>query len=284
MLAHSALVVMVVPAMIGVEAVVPGNVAHAQSCGQLLNHQGAGSVACPCFVVGEEAGATFTVPAADYPIEILKIGIGWGSQFGGAPASLEQAIHLYAGGLPNPGAPQFSLLGPLFNDGFINTFDISQAGGNRIINGGPFTITVEFLNQNAGNVFAPSVTHDGNGCIPGQNVVKAIPGGWNDACLLGVTGDWVVTVEYRSVNITPLNCPAGDGTGTCAGSPNRSPDINSDAVVDLIDLAVFAPTFTSPPNPYAQCNDINNDGLIDLVDLALFATHWGHAGVPGFCN
>lgn len=170
---------------------------------QLNNHTGAGTVACPCFVPNEQAGAVFTAPPQDYPIEILKIGIGWGSQFGGSPQSLELGIHLYPLGLPNPGAPQFTIPGPLLTDGVINVFDISLSVGNKIINNGAFTVALEFLNQNAGNALAPSVVHDGNGCTPAQNVVLAMPGGWNDACLLGVTGDWVMFVEYKCLGPVP---------------------------------------------------------------------------------
>jgi hypothetical protein len=50
-------------------------------------------------------GAVFTLAAAEYPIEITRVRIGWGSQFGGAPQSLEEAIRLYPAGLPNPSAP-----------------------------------------------------------------------------------------------------------------------------------------------------------------------------------
>lgn len=65
------------------------------------------------------------------------------------------------------------------------------------MDGGPFTVTLEFLNSNSGNFYASTVVHDGNGCQPGKNVVFAIPGGWTDACALGVTGDWVFYVVYR---------------------------------------------------------------------------------------
>lgn len=278
------IVVLILPALIGVEPAMPGGAAFAQSCGTVQNFTGAGTVACPCFIVGEQAGVVLNVPASDYPIEILKIAIGWGSQFGGNPAQLEQAIHLYAGGLPNPGAPQFSLVGPQLVDGVINVFDISAIPGNKIINAGPFSISLEFFNQNAGNIFAPSVVHDGNGCQPGRNLVLAIPGGWADACVLGVTGDWVMYVEYRSTVLgAGLNCPAGDGTGICPSPPNRSPDISSDGVVDLVDLALLALNFL--PNPYSQCVDFSADGVVDLVDLAILALHFNHAGPQlGFCN
>lgn len=172
---------------------------------QLNNHNGGGSVPCLCFLQNEQAGAVFNAPAQDYPIEILKIGVGWGSQFGGNPPSQELGLHIYPAGLPNPGAPQFTLAGPVLNDGITNVFDISQVAGNKNLAGGPFTVTLEFLNQSSGNPFASSVVDDGNGCTPGRNVVFVIPGGWNDACPLGITGDWVWFVEYKCVGTVPTD-------------------------------------------------------------------------------
>jgi hypothetical protein len=166
----------------------------------LQNYAGGGMVVCPCFIPGEQAGAILDAPAGHYPIEILRVGIGWGSQFGGAPQSLEQGIHVYAAGLPNPGAPIATLPGPVLNDGFINVFDLEPLPGDIIVNSGPFTVTLEFLNSNSGDPFAPSMVHDGNTCQAGKNVVFAIPGGWFDACILGVTGDWVVYAIYRQVD------------------------------------------------------------------------------------
>jgi hypothetical protein len=173
-------------------------------CAETLfqNFTGPGQVVCPCFVPNEQAGAVFTLPPSAYPIEILKVGIGWGSQIGGAPQSLEEAIHIYAGGLPNPGSPIFSLPGPLLTDGAINEFNLQLIPGNKTIASGPFTVTLEFNNQNAGDIFAPSVVHDGNGCQAGKNVIYAVPGGWLNACAAGVSGDWVFYVKYRSVKVT----------------------------------------------------------------------------------
>jgi hypothetical protein len=172
----------------------------------LQNYTGTGSVVCPCFVSGEEGGAVLEAPSEHYPIEILRVGIGWGSQYGGTGQTLEQAIHIYEVGLPNPGTPIFTLEGPVLTDGYINEFDLEPLPGEITIDSGPFTVTLEFLNDNAGNIYAPSMVHDGNGCQAGKNVVYAIPGGWYDACLLGVTGDWVVYAIYRQVN-----CGAGVG-------------------------------------------------------------------------
>jgi len=170
----------------------------------LQNYTGAGTVVCPCFVAGEEAGAVLQAPAEHYPIEILRVGIGWASQYGGTGQTMEQAIHIYAAGLPNPGSPIFTLEGPVLTDGYINEFDLEPLPGEITIDSGPFTVTLEFMNDNAGNIFAPSMVHDGNGCQAGKNVVYAIPGGWFDGCVLGITGDWVVHAIYRQVN-----CGAG---------------------------------------------------------------------------
>ncbi|MFC1800149.1 FlgD immunoglobulin-like domain containing protein [Candidatus Eisenbacteria bacterium] len=172
----------------------------------LANYTGTGATVCPCFIAGEEAGAVFEAPAEHYPIEILRFGIGWASQFGGGPQSLEQAIHVYENGLPAPGTPIFTLEGPVLTDGYINEFNLEPFAGEIIVDSGPFAITLEFLNANSGNIYAPSVYSDANGCQAGKNVVFAIPGGWYDACILGVTGDWVMYAIYRQVN-----CGAGVG-------------------------------------------------------------------------
>ncbi len=161
-----------------------------------VNYTGPGTVVCPCFIPGEQAGATFTIPAEHLPVEILRVGFGWASQFGGAPQSLENGINIYDGGLPNPGLPVFTLPGPLFTDGFINQFDLEPIPGEILITSSQVSATVTFLNQNAGDIFAPSIVHDSNGCVTGRNLILASPGGWADACLLGVAGNWVVELVY----------------------------------------------------------------------------------------
>lgn len=177
--------------------VAPAALAQCPAEPPLANYTGTTRAACPCFVPNEQAGVVLTAPAGDYPLEILRVGIAWGSQFGGSPQSLEEAIHIYAGGLPNPGSPIFTLPGPVLTDGFINEFDLEPLAGEITIASGPFTASLEFLNQNSGDFFAPSVVHDANGCQAGKNAVYVQPGGWADACALGVSGDWVMYVVYR---------------------------------------------------------------------------------------
>jgi hypothetical protein len=195
----------------------------AQCSTALQNYTGSDSVACPCFIPGEQAGAVFDIPAAEFPIEILKVGVGWESLFGGSPPSMEQAIHIYEGGLPDPGVPIFSLPGPQLTDGSLNEFDLEPLPGEILVNSGPFAVTLEFLNQNAGDVLAPTVAYDGNGCQPGKNVVFVVPGGWLDSCFLGVPGDWVFFVVYRSASCGLCENPAPRSQGywhrQCLGVP-----------------------------------------------------------------
>ncbi|MFH0945351.1 MAG: hypothetical protein V2A76_09160 [Planctomycetota bacterium] len=181
----------------------------------LQNWTGGGTVVVPGFVAGEEAGVVLNAPAAHYPIEIVKIQIGWGSYLGGNPDSLEEAIKIYPAGLPNPGTAQFSLAGPVLVDGFINEFDISLVPGNKIINSGPFSISLELMNNST--FFGPAPVHDGNGCQSGKNMIKAIPGGWSDGCALGISGQWVMGVIYRRVNCTCTTTAAAITYG--AGHP-----------------------------------------------------------------
>jgi len=237
------------------------------------NHQGGGSVSCPCFVVGEEVGAVFTAPAAHYPIEILRVGIGWGSQFGGAPQTLEQAVNIRAGGLPVPGAILASLPGPVMTDGAINEFNLEPLPGEIIVASGPFTVTLEIATPNAGMIFSPSAVHDGNGCIPGRNVVFAIPGGWQDGCSLGVTGDWVVHVVYRRTNC-----------GTAAPEFVRG-ECNGDTLVNIADaVTLLGFLFPSGGPPTLGCRDAcdaNDDGGLDIADaVAMLGALFGMPATP----
>jgi hypothetical protein len=80
-----------------------------------------------------------------------------------------------------------------------------------------------------------------------------------------------------------VNCPAGDNSVTGPAGGYKTPDLNGDGAVNLVDFAIFATCYPSPPNAYCFCADYNCDFVINLVDFAIFATHWNHMGpVPGF--
>ena len=164
-----------------------------------------------------------------------------------AKSQIEQAIHIYNGDLPDPGTPIHTTLGPQLVDGAINEFDLEPQIGEIVVESGPVAVTLEFLNGNAGNSFLPTVVSDGNGCQPGLNLVKAVPGGWADACQLGVTGDWVFHLVYRQVNClsdVPEEFVVGSEAGTlhpCYPNPfNPSTTIAYDmAVGGNVRLDVF---------------------------------------------
>ncbi len=203
--------------------------------GPAQNYTGAGTTTCPCFVPNEEALAVFNqVPAADFPIVITKIGIGWGSQNGGALPAVEDSLVVY-NSIPSGGAaPAYQYFAPQLTDGFINEFDISTTSPTALINSGPFTVGLRFfnqVNQPSGGVYPPSVVEDA-GCQSGKNrvkVVSGLPPGFYDACLLGVSGDWVIYVKYEKANcggggtIGTSYC-LGDGTGAtlCPCDPGQS--------------------------------------------------------------
>jgi hypothetical protein len=184
--------------------------------GPVQVYTGAGTTTCPCFVVDEEAGTVFTnIPAAQFPIEITKIGIGWGSVGGGQPQSLEDSINIYNAGLPNPGTPIFTLPGPVLSDGFINEYDIASQWpglGPVIVTSPTFTVTLRFANTNNVPPYPPSMVHDGNGCTTGRNAIKVSGIGWFSGCALGVSGDWLVYVKYK-----PFCAPSMPGTPFCFG-------------------------------------------------------------------
>lgn len=182
------------------------------------NYVGSGRVTCPCFITDEEAGAVFPVPAEHFPIEVLRLGVGWGSAFGGNPPMVEQALNFYNGQLPDPGPPVYSVAGPQLADGVINEFDLETAD-DIFIDAPPVAATLKFQNSNAFIQYAPSVVHDGNGCTSGMNLIKAIPGGWTDACLVGLTGDWVFYLTYRQVNCVS---GVGDGEHTISNVPVKA--------------------------------------------------------------
>ena len=247
-------------------------------------------VSVPGFAQGEECAVILDAPASDYPIEIVKVRIGWSSPGGGLPDSLEDAIRIYPAGLPSPGAFQYEVLGPLLVDGAINEFDLTTvtgATGSRIVSGGPFTVSLRIANtEQPGD---PAPIHDGNGCQPGKNAILVNGATWVDACLLGVSGDWEMSVVYRRVNcgaIVDCNNNGVDDAIEIATDPSLDCDL--DGVLDSCQIAAD-PTLDANNNgvldscePPPACNgDLNNDGVVDGVDLAIVLNQFGPCASGG---
>jgi hypothetical protein len=165
------------------------------------------------FVVGESTAAWLTASCTG---DIVAMQVYWASQFGGQPPQLEQALTLFAAGIfPTPGATLASIPGPTFADGVVNEFRFLDPPVNSvplqvpIVSGQGFVVSTQFANQSAGNPFASSVTYDQDSCQAGANAVDVIPGGWNDACPLGVTGDWVIraVIDCAQPAVPALDTP-----------------------------------------------------------------------------
>lgn len=68
---------------------------------------------------------------------------------------------------------------------------------------------------------------------------------------------------------TPPNC-----TPVCLDIDIRSPDMNGDLAVNLLDFALFGGAY--PPNAYSKCADFNCDTVVNLQDFSAFGLHYNH--------
>lgn len=183
---------------------------------------GTPSTVANLFLAGEETASWLTATCTG---DIVAAQIYWASQFGGAPSQLEQSISFYGPGvypaasapLLNQGGANAIVSGPTLVDGIINEFRFldpptdSVAIQIPVTSGQTFVLGIEFLNQSSGNAFAPSVTYDQDGCQANTNTVDVLPGGWTDACLAGVTGDWVIRAVIDCDDPPVLVPASGDG-------------------------------------------------------------------------
>jgi hypothetical protein len=91
-------------------------------------------------------------------------------------------------------------------------------------------------------------------------------------CGYGYTEEYRLMVQVRDVVIP-------QGGDTCLPIAVRSPDIDLDGDVDLVDYSLFGAQFGMSDSGYViwdRC-DLNADGSVDLVDLGLFGSHFGHS-------
>jgi hypothetical protein len=67
---------------------------------------------------------------------------------------------------------------------------------------------------------------------------------------------------------------------TCLAITPRSPDINGDLTVGLVDFSLFGAHYTvlvASPKPYSACSDYNCDGVNTLPDFAIFGKSYQNA-------
>lgn len=150
---------------------------------------------CPCFAASEEAATWLTSPCDG---NIVAIQIFWRSYFGGAPQVIEDSILVYeAGVFPRPGLLKAELLAPVLTDGGLNEFRYEDENQTIPISipvraGETFVVSLRFFNSNANDLFAGTLASDNDGCQAGRNTVKVTGNVWQNACALGVSGDWVI--------------------------------------------------------------------------------------------
>jgi hypothetical protein len=167
------------------------------------------------FTMNESAAAWLTSPCDG---TIVAVQVFWRSLFGGEPQSLEESITIYNGiaaDFPLPDIVLALLEGPVMNDGVLNEFRYLDEQQTIPLSVPVFrdqVFIVSFRFANSPNPFiGPSVVTD-LGCQQGKNTIFAIPGGWLNACSVGISGDFVI----RAV----VDCPEQQGAcclpnGTC---------------------------------------------------------------------
>lgn len=160
------------------------------------------------FVAGERAAAWLTSTCTG---NVSSVRILWLSLTGGGGDTLGESISISrAGTYPAPGSLVVELFGPVLTDGFLNEIavpPVAVATGE--------TIVVDFRFLNNPPAIGPSIVTDVDGCQTGANGLFAIPPSiWFDACLLGVSGDFVIraVVDCDSAAVFSDGFESGDTT------------------------------------------------------------------------
>jgi PKD repeat protein len=100
---------------------------------------------------------------------------------------------------------------------------------------------------------------------------------FNLTVMFGSRGSVVFVLELPTNSYTlGISCSA-DLTGAKGCILSKSPDLNHDGTVDIIDVSIMAFAFDSTPgtprwNPNA---DLNNNGIVDIIDLSIAAFDFG---------
>jgi hypothetical protein len=80
----------------------------------------------------------------------------------------------------------------------------------------------------------------------------------------------VVVQGFVITEGTPPDC-----TPICLDIDVRSPDMNGDLAVNLLDFGLFGAAY--PPNAYTKCADFDCSSTVDLLDFSAFGLHYNHS-------
>lgn len=236
---------------------------------------GGSAVVVGDFVAGEQAGVRLTSPCDG---TIVAVQIGWLSQTGAAPQSVQQAIHIFDGStFPTPGAELAVLNGPVLTDGFLNEFRYLDENQTIPLNvpvtaGQQFYVTLEYATGT--NIVAgdASVFRDVDGCQSGKNVLFAIPGDWTNFCIF-LSGDLVIRAVVDCNALTGACCLPD---GSCASMTAADCATNGGTYQgDGVDCAGV-----TCPQPSGACCFPSTGGCLDLIqsDCTAAGGIWGGAG------
>lgn len=115
-------------------------------------------------------------------------------------------------------------------------------------------------------VVSPVVVEGAIYMCPGEESKTVGPtdvNGWTEADFTAFGGCGIIqfSVTVNTVEVGPSNAIAV-----------RSPDMNGDGLVSLVDFGWFATDYLGSD----PCSDYNYDGNVDLVDFGHFAVHFMH--------
>jgi hypothetical protein len=206
---------------------------------------GGGTIACQAGFASNEVGAAvFTVPPEDGKVLVLSADF-WacdGSGFGFAQPRPVQ-VEVYGAGGPDPGAPLYVSPTITAVPGFLSQWSVADVG-LAFDTGATFAVGVRLLSGGLFQNFTTLAT-DADGCQAGKSLIFAVPGGWTDACALGVSGD--LFVRARVLTEGPIEYGAGT-----SGAGGLVPDVDStgawmigsgDFTITCSDAAPSAPGF-----------------------------------------
>jgi len=181
-------------------------------------------------------------------------------------------IHLYAGVLPDPGAPVLTIPGAGLFPGMVNEALPSAVGENWLVyrTDGPFAVGVEYLFALAGAI-DPTTGHlatDTNGCQSGKNMAcDTATQTWFDPCSLVTPGNFVIRL-----------------VGEAFASMAPFGDWDDDGDVDQDDFSAWQQCYTGDfGEATPECGvafDCDRNGRVDLTDLEQFEACASGPDVP----
>ena len=203
-----------------------------------------------------EIAAVRLVPSG--PSSVTAVRFLFGGDFLGTPETMTVRIWDDSAETDDPGAQIFSASYQITSSETVLQ-EIDLSGENIVVNG-VFRVGLEFNHTGV-----PTIARDDDGNItPNRNFARASPGGWAEAGVLGVTGDWILRAVVEGI-----------GGGRIPNDWNEDSSFNiADAILLLNVLFPGGGALPRLPcggtNVLSQGNlqmlDHNGDGGVNIAD------------------